>query len=66
MSRKVIKRARGNSRIIFCIDGSNTYEKTHMDKTDKTLLKWMEYLGHEAHQHNTIVHVLYTAGIFPI
>lgn len=33
---------------------------------DKTLLKWMEYLGREAHQHNTIVDVLCTAGIFPV
>lgn len=38
-------------------------KKPHMDKT---LLKWMEYLGREAHQHNTIVDVLCTAGIFPV
>lgn len=38
-------------------------KKPHMDKT---LLKWMEYLGREAYQHNTIVDVLCTAGIFPV
>jgi hypothetical protein len=38
-------------------------KKPHMDKT---VLKWMEHLGREAHQHNTIVDVLCAAGTFPV
>ncbi|XP_021280332.1 protein transport protein SEC23 [Herrania umbratica] len=74
MSRGVVKRPGGNSRIIVCSGGPNTYgpgsvphSYTHPNypHKEKTALKWMEGLGHEAHQHNTVVDIL-CAGTCPV
>ncbi|KAK8980930.1 hypothetical protein V6N11_059623 [Hibiscus sabdariffa] len=74
MSRGVVKRPGGNSRIIVCAGGPNTYgpgsvphSYTHPNypHREKTALKWMERLGREAHQHNIVVDVL-CAGTCPV
>ncbi|KAJ0053291.1 hypothetical protein Pint_00762 [Pistacia integerrima] len=74
MSRGVVKRAGGNSRIIVCAGGPNTYGPgsvphsfTHPNypHMEKTALKWMELLGREAHQHNTVIDIL-CAGTCPV
>ncbi|KAJ7977743.1 Protein transport protein SEC23 [Quillaja saponaria] len=60
LSRGVVKRSGGNSRIIVCALNHPNYP--HMEKT---AIKWMEHLGHEAHRHNTVVDIL-CAGICPV
>ncbi|XP_050237014.1 protein transport protein SEC23 A [Mercurialis annua] len=74
MSRGVIKRAGGNSRIIVCAGGPNTYgpgsvphsfSHPNYPHMEKVALKWMEHLGHEAHGHNTVVDIL-CAGTCPV
>ncbi|XP_031279748.1 protein transport protein SEC23-like [Pistacia vera] len=74
MSRGVVKRAGGNSRIIVCAGGPNTYGPgsvphsfTHPNypHMEKTALKWMELLGREAHRHNTVIDIL-CAGTCPV
>ncbi|ONI14696.1 hypothetical protein PRUPE_3G002800 [Prunus persica] len=74
MSRGVIKRSGGNSRIIVCAGGPNTYgpgsvphsfSHPNYPHMEKTALKWMEHLGHEAHRHNTVVDIL-CAGTCPV
>jgi len=74
MSRGIIKRAGGNSRIIACAGGPNTYgpgsvphsfSHPNYPHMEKTALKWMENLGREAHRHNTVVDIL-CAGTCPV
>ncbi|KAG8475247.1 hypothetical protein CXB51_032127 [Gossypium anomalum] len=74
MSRGVVKRPGGNSRIIVCAGGPNTYgpgsvphSYTHPNypHREKTAIKWMERLGREAHQHNIVVDIL-CAGTCPV
>ncbi|KAJ6320049.1 hypothetical protein OIU78_015441 [Salix suchowensis] len=74
MSRGVVKRAGGNSRIIMCAGGPNTYgpgsvphslSHPNYPHLEKTALKWMENLGREAHRNNTVVDIL-CAGTCPI
>lgn len=74
MSRGVIKRPGGNSRIIVCAGGPNTYGPGSVPHSyahpnyphmEKTALKWMERLGHVAHRQNTVVDVL-CAGTCPV
>jgi hypothetical protein len=72
MSRGVIKRPGGNSRIIVCAGGPCTYgpgsvlhSLNHPNylHLQKSALKWMDNLGSEAHRRNTVVDIL-CAGIF--
>lgn len=74
LSRGAVKRAGGNSRIIVCSGGPNTYGPgsvphsfTHPNypHMEKTALKWMENLGREAYGHDTVVDIL-CAGTCPI
>ncbi|XP_065859884.1 protein transport protein SEC23 A [Euphorbia lathyris] len=74
MSRGVVKRAGGSSRIIVCAGGPNTYgpgsvphsfSHPNYPHMEKVALKWMEHLGNEAHRHNTIVDIL-CAGTCPV
>ncbi|XP_057995882.1 protein transport protein SEC23 A isoform X2 [Hevea brasiliensis] len=74
MSRGVVKRAGGNSRIIVCAGGPNTYgpgsvphsfSHPNYPHMEKMALKWMEHLGCEAHRHNTVVDIL-CAGTCPV
>ncbi|OAY62009.1 protein transport protein SEC23 [Manihot esculenta] len=74
MSRGVVKRAGGNSRIIVCAGGPSTYGPGSVPHSlshpnypymEKTALKWMEHLGHEAYRHNTVVDIL-CAGTCPV
>ncbi|KAM5558493.1 protein transport protein SEC23 A [Rosa sericea] len=74
ISRGVIKRSGGNSRIIVCAGGPNTYGPGSVPHSfshpnyahlEKTALKWMEHLGQEAHRHNTVVDIL-CAGQCPV
>ncbi|KAL4360603.1 hypothetical protein GQ457_04G029850 [Hibiscus cannabinus] len=73
-SRGVVKRPGINSRIIVCAGGPNTYgpgsvphSYTHPNypHKEKSALKWMEHLGHEAHKQNTVVDIL-CAGTCPV
>ncbi|KAM7495754.1 hypothetical protein LguiA_020168 [Lonicera macranthoides] len=74
MSRGVVKRFGGNSRIIVCAGGPNTFGPGSVPHSfshpnypymEKTAMKWMENLGHEAHRRNTVVDVL-CAGTCPV
>ncbi|KAJ1393340.1 Zinc finger, Sec23/Sec24-type [Sesbania bispinosa] len=74
LSRGVVKRPGGNSRIIVCAGGPNTYGPGSVPHSfshpnypymEKTALKWMENLGREAHRHNTVVDIL-CAGTCPV
>ncbi|PKI35582.1 protein transport protein SEC23-1 [Punica granatum] len=74
MSSGIVKKSRGNSRIIVCAGGPCTYGPgsvphsfTHPNYAhlEKTALKWMENLGHEAHRHGTVVDIL-CAGTCPV
>ncbi|XP_059625517.1 protein transport protein SEC23 A [Cornus florida] len=74
MSRGVVKRSGGNSRIIVCAGGPNTYGPgsvphsfTHPNypHLEKTALKRMENLGREAYRHSTVVDIL-CAGTCPV
>ncbi|XP_044493429.1 protein transport protein SEC23-like [Mangifera indica] len=74
MSRGVVKRAGGNSRIIVCAGGPNTYgpgsvphsfSHPNYPHMEKTALKWMELLGREAHRNNTVIDIL-CAGTCPV
>ncbi|KAG8379633.1 hypothetical protein BUALT_Bualt07G0109200 [Buddleja alternifolia] len=74
MSRGVVKRPGGKSRIIVCAGGPSTYgpgsvphslghpNYPHMEKTS---LKWMENLGREAHRRNIVLDIL-CAGTCPV
>lgn len=74
LSRGVVKRAGGNSRIIVCSGGPNTYgpgsvphsfSHPNYPHMEKTALKWMEKLGGEAHSQGTVVDIL-CAGTCPV
>ncbi|XP_022890466.1 protein transport protein SEC23-like [Olea europaea var. sylvestris] len=74
MSRGVVKRPGGNSRIIVCAGGPSTfgpgsvpYSLSHPNypHMEKIALKWMENLGRDAHRRNTVVDLL-CAGTCPI
>ncbi|KAA8542987.1 hypothetical protein F0562_021518 [Nyssa sinensis] len=74
MSRGVVKKSGGNSRIIVCAGGPNTYGPGSLPHSfshpnyphmEKTALKWMENLGREAHQHNTVVDIM-CVGTCPV
>lgn len=74
MSRGVVKRGVGNSRIVVCTGGPNTfgpgsvpYSLSHPNypHMEKTALKWMQNLGSEANRHNTVVDIL-CAGTCPV
>ncbi|GLT71958.1 hypothetical protein SLA2020_439390 [Shorea laevis] len=74
LSRGVVKRSGGNSRIIVCAGGPNTYgpgsvphslSHPNYPHMEKTALKWMEQLGREAHRHNIVVDIL-CAGTCPL
>nr|AAK59590.1 putative protein transport factor [Arabidopsis thaliana] len=74
MSRGVVRRAGGNSRIIVCAGGPITYgpgsvphsmSRPNYPYMEKTAIKWMENLGREAHRHNTVVDIL-CAGTCPL
>ncbi|KAL3649141.1 Protein transport protein Sec23A [Castilleja foliolosa] len=74
MSRGVVKRPGGNSRIIVCVGGPNTYGPGSVPYSlghpnylhlEKTAIKWMESLGREAQRRNTVVDIL-CAGTCPV
>lgn len=74
MSRGIIKRSGGNSRILVCAGGPNTYGPGSVPHSfshpnypymEKTATKWMENLGQEAHRCATIVDIL-CAGTCPV
>ncbi|KAI4319918.1 hypothetical protein MLD38_033457 [Melastoma candidum] len=74
VSRGVIKRAGGSSRIIVCAGGPCTlgpgsvpHSFTHPNYAhfERTATKWMDHLGREAHRHNTMVDIL-CAGTCPV
>lgn len=74
ISRGIVKRPGGNSRIIVCAGGPSTYGPGSVPHSlghpnyphlEKTALKWMEMLGREAHRRNTVVDIL-CAGTCPV
>ncbi|KAJ4826866.1 hypothetical protein Tsubulata_043796 [Turnera subulata] len=74
MSHGVVKRPGGNSRIIVCAGGPNTYgpgsvphsfSHPNYPHMEKTALKWMDNLGRKAHRLNTVVDIL-CAGTCPV
>ena len=74
LSRGIVKRSGGNTRIIVCAGGPNTYgpgsvppsfSHPNYPHMEKTALKWMERLGHEANCHNVVVDIL-CAGTCPV
>lgn len=74
VSRGVVKRPGGNSRIVVCAGGPNTcgpgsvphsFSHPNYPHMEKTALKWMENLGREAHRQNTVIDIL-CAGTCPV
>lgn len=74
MSRGIVKRTGGSSRVIVCAGGPNTYgpgsvphsfSHPNYPHKEKTALKWMENLGQTAHRQNTVVDIL-CAGTYPV
>ncbi|MQL71848.1 hypothetical protein Taro_004159 [Colocasia esculenta] len=74
MSRGIIRRPGGSGRILVCAGGPNTYGPGSVPHSfnhpnypymEKTAIKWMEHVGHEAHRHNTVVDIL-CAGTCPV
>lgn len=74
MSRGTVKRSGGNSRIMICAGGPNTfgpgsvpYSLNHPNYAylEKKAVKWMDHLGREARRHDTVVDVL-CAGTCPV
>uniref|UniRef100_A0A7N0UWI4 Protein transport protein SEC23 n=2 Tax=Kalanchoe fedtschenkoi TaxID=63787 RepID=A0A7N0UWI4_KALFE len=70
----VVKRVGGNSRIIVCAGGPNTYgpgsvphSLTHPNypHLEKTALKWMDNLGRKAQRHDIVIDIL-CAGTCPV
>ncbi|XP_078446554.1 sec23/Sec24 protein transport family protein [Wolffia australiana] len=70
----IVKRLGGNCRILACVAGPNSYgpgsvphsfDHPNYPYMEKTAIKYMENLGHEAHQHNIVVDVL-CAGTCPV
>ncbi|XP_077232655.1 protein transport protein SEC23 A-like [Tasmannia lanceolata] len=74
ISHGVVKRSGGNCRILVCAGGPNTYgpgavphsfNHPNYPYMEKTAVKWMEYLGREAHRHDIVVDIL-CAGTCPV
>ncbi|KAK1664580.1 hypothetical protein QYE76_052739 [Lolium multiflorum] len=74
LSRGIIKRSGGNCRILVCAGGPNTFgpgsvphsvQHPNYAYLEKTAMKWMDRLGHEAQRHSTIVDIL-CAGTCPV
>lgn len=74
LSRGIIKRSGGNCRILVCAGGPNTFgpgstphsvQHPNYAYLEKTAMKYMESLGHEAQRHSTIVDIL-CAGTCPV
>lgn len=74
VSRGIIKRAGGNSRILVCAGGPTTFGPGSVPHSfnhpnypymEKTAIKWMEHLGQQALRHATIVDIL-CAGTCPV
>ncbi|XP_057549453.1 protein transport protein SEC23 A [Amaranthus tricolor] len=74
LSRGVVKKPGGKSRIIVCAGGPNTFgpgavphsfNHPNYPYLEKTALKWMDHLGREAHRQHTVVDIL-CAGTCPV
>uniref|UniRef100_A0A0E0FL31 Protein transport protein SEC23 n=1 Tax=Oryza nivara TaxID=4536 RepID=A0A0E0FL31_ORYNI len=74
VSRGIIKRSGGNYRILVCAGGPSTFgpgsvphsvQHPNYAYLEKTAMKWMERLGHEAQRHSTVVDIL-CAGTCPV
>lgn len=74
ISRGIVKRPGGNSRIIVCAAGPNTYGPGSVPHSlshpnyaylEKNALKWMDRLGKEALRQHTVVDIL-CAGTCPV
>ncbi|GAB4841827.1 Protein transport protein Sec23A [Ancistrocladus abbreviatus] len=74
MSRGVVRRLGGKSRVIVCAAGPNTYGPGSVPHSlshpnylclEKTAVRWKEHLGQEAHRQNTVVDIL-CAGTCPV
>ncbi|KAL8139049.1 hypothetical protein V2J09_005050 [Rumex salicifolius] len=74
LSRGIVKRPGGNSRIIVCAAGPNTYGPGSVPHSlshpnyayhEKSALRWMEQLGKEALRQHTVVDIL-CAGTCPV
>uniref|UniRef100_A0A803N4K5 Protein transport protein SEC23 n=1 Tax=Chenopodium quinoa TaxID=63459 RepID=A0A803N4K5_CHEQI len=74
LSRGVVKRPGGKSRLLVCAGGPNTFGPGALPHSfshpnypylEKTAMKWMEHLGREAHRHHTVVDIL-CAGTCPV
>ncbi|KAL6850336.1 hypothetical protein ACP4OV_020963 [Aristida adscensionis] len=74
LSRGIIKRSGGNCRILVCAGGPSTFgpgsvphsvQHPNYAYLEKTAMKWMESLGHEAQRHSTVIDIL-CAGTCPV
>ncbi|KAL9239791.1 hypothetical protein vseg_014078 [Gypsophila vaccaria] len=74
ISRGVVKRPGGNSRVLVCAAGPNTFGPGSIPHSfshpnyaylEKTATKWMDNLGREARRQHTVVDVL-CAGTCPV
>ncbi|KAK4777342.1 hypothetical protein SAY87_017529 [Trapa incisa] len=74
MSSGIVKKSRGNSRIIVCAGGPCTYGPGSVPHSfshpnyahlENMALKWMENLGREAQRYGTVVDIL-CAGTCPV
>ena len=72
--RGIIKRPGGNCRILVCAGGPNTFgpgsvphffDHPNYPYMEKSAIKFMEDLGHEAHRHNIVIDIL-CAGTCPV
>uniref|UniRef100_A0A803N8G5 Protein transport protein SEC23 n=1 Tax=Chenopodium quinoa TaxID=63459 RepID=A0A803N8G5_CHEQI len=74
LSRGVVKRPGGKSRLLVCAGGPNTFGPGALPHSfshpnypylEKTAMKWMEHLGQEAHRQQTVVDI-FCAGTCPV
>ncbi|XP_021846950.1 protein transport protein SEC23 A [Spinacia oleracea] len=74
LSRGMVKRPGGKSRLIVCAAGPNTFGPGALPHSfshpnyaylEKTATKWMEHLGKEAHRQHTVVDIM-CAGTCPV
>eukprot|EP00252_Welwitschia_mirabilis_P002895 TRINITY_DN12905_c0_g1_i1.p1 TRINITY_DN12905_c0_g1~~TRINITY_DN12905_c0_g1_i1.p1 ORF type:complete len:931 (+),score=186.08 TRINITY_DN12905_c0_g1_i1:551-3343(+) len=74
MSRGIVRRPGGNSRILVCVGGPNTFGPAAVPPSlnhpnyaylEKKAIKWMDHLGHEAHHHEIVVDI-FCAGTCPV
>ncbi|GMH25725.1 hypothetical protein Nepgr_027568 [Nepenthes gracilis] len=74
MSGGVVKRSGGDSRVIICAAGPNTFGPGSVPHSfshpnypylEKMAVKWMEHLGQKAHRQQTVVDIL-CAGTCPV